>query len=124
MSVIITNETVKEVIHIAQSIARENYNLTYGASHLLQALMHKDAGLREFLTSIDKDPTYIYEWAEVRIEEYAKTGNLPTEPTPDEKIDTILSEADDIRVKLGLDDISVICILAAITKSNISYTSQ
>ena len=124
MSVIITNETVKEVIHIAQSIARENYNLTYGASHLLQALMHKDAGLREFLTSIDKDPTYIYEWAEVRIEEYAKTGNLPTEPTPDEKIDTILSEADDIRVKLGLDDISAICILAAITKSNIAYTSQ
>ena len=124
MSVIITNETVKDIMHIAQSIARENYNSTYGASHLLQALMHKNAALREFLTSIDKDPAYIYEWAEVRIEEYPKTGNLPTEPTPDDKIDTILAEADDIRIKLGLDDISAICILAAITKSNIAYSTQ
>lgn len=124
MSVLITNETTKQLIHIAQSIARENYNATYGASHLLQALMHKDIGLRDFLTSLDKDPGYIYEWAEVRVEEYPKTGNLPTEATEDEKISTILNEADEMRVKLGLDEVSPICILAAITKANVAYTAQ
>lgn len=124
MSVIITNETVKQIIHIAQSIARENYNVKFGASHLLQALVHKDAGLREFLTSIDKDHAYIYEWAEVRIEEYPKSGNLPGDPTPDEKIDKILSESDDIRIKLGLDEIEAICLLTAITKANVAYTAQ
>lgn len=54
MSVLISNDTIKQIFHIAQSIARENYNSTYGASHLLMALMHKDIGLREFLQSIDK----------------------------------------------------------------------
>ena len=48
MSILISNETVKQLFHIAQSIARENYNSTYGAPHLLQASVHQDIGLREF----------------------------------------------------------------------------
>ena len=124
MSVLITDESAKQLIHIAQSIARENYNATYGGSHLLQALMHKDLGLREFLISIDKDPAYIYDWADVRIEEYPKTGNLPSEPTPDEKIDKILEEADEMRLKLGLDEVNPLCILTAVTKANVAYTAQ
>ena len=124
MSVLISNDTIKQIFHIAQSIARENYNATYGPSHLMMALMHKDIGLRDFLTSIDKDPNYIYDWADVRIEEYPKTAHLPNEALPDDQIDIILEEADEIRVKLGLDEISPICLLASITKANVAYTTQ
>lgn len=124
MSVLISNDTIKQIFHIAQSIARENYNSTYGASHLLMALMHKDIGLREFLQSIDKDPNYIYDWADVRVEEYPKTAHLPSEALPDDQIDQILEEADEIRIKLGLDEISPICLLASITKANVAYTTQ
>ena len=124
MSVLITNETIKEVFHIAKSVARENYNAHYGASHLLQALLHNSFGLKDFLITIDKDPGYIYEWAEVRLEEYTKTTHLPEDISKDEKIDTILEEADDIRSKLGLDEISPLCLLAAISKPNVAYSLQ
>lgn len=124
MSVLITNETIKEVFHIAQSVARENYNAQYGASHLLQALLHNNFGLRDFLTNIEKDSGYIYEWAEVRIEEYPKTTHLPEDISKDEKINIILEEADDIRMKLGLDEVSPLCILAAIAKPNVAYSVQ
>lgn len=124
MSVLITNETIKEVFHIAQSVARENYNAQYGASHLLQALLHNNFGLRDFLITIDKDPGYIFEWAEVRIEEYPKSTHLPDDISKDEKINSILEEADDIRSKLGLDEISPLCLLAAIAKPNIAYSVQ
>ncbi|MCD9853267.1 ATP-dependent Clp protease ATP-binding subunit [Epilithonimonas sp. JDS] len=124
MSVLITNETIKEVFHIAQSVARENYNAQYGASHLLQALLHNNFGLRDFLTNIDKDPGYIFEWAEVRIEEYPKSTHLPDDISKDEKINVILDEADDIRSKLGLDEISPLCLLAAISKPNVAYSVQ
>ena len=124
MSVLISNDTIKQIFHIAQSIARENYNATYGSSHVLMALMHKDIGLRDFLTSIDKDPNYIYDWADVRIEEYPKTAHLPNEALPNDQMDTILEEADEIRVKLGLDEISPICLLASITKANVAYNVQ
>ncbi len=76
MGVLVTNETVKQLFHIAQSIAKENYNATYDAPHILQALMHKDIGLSDFLKNIDKDPGYFYEWADVRIEDYPKTTHL------------------------------------------------
>lgn len=124
MNILITNEAVKDVFHIAQSIARENYNATFGAPHILQALLHKDIGLRDFLVSLDKDPNYFYEWAEVRIEEYPKTSSLPNVPTQDEKVNKIIQEADDVRIKLGLEDIAPICILVAIVKVNIAFTAQ
>lgn len=124
MSVLISNETVKQLFHIAQSIARENYNATYGAPHLLQALMHKDIGLREFLQSIDKDPSYFYDWADVRIEEYHKTAHLPEEATQDEDIKKILEEADELSVRLGLDEVTPIALLAAIVKPHIVYNAQ
>lgn len=124
MGVLVTNETVKQLFHIAQSIARENYNGTYGGPHLLQALMHKDIGLNEFLKSIDKDPGYFYEWADVRIEEYPKTSHLPDEVGQDEAVDTLIEEADDIRLKLGLDEITPICILTAIVKPQVVFSLQ
>jgi len=124
MSVVISNDAVKTVFHIASSIAKENYNLTFGAPHLLMALMHKDIGLREFLNSIDKDPNYIFEWSDVRIEEYPKTAHLNDDILPDDKISTILEEADEIRIRLGLDEVLPICILASITKPNVAFSIQ
>lgn len=124
MSVLISNDTVKQVFHIAQSIARENYNATFGAPHVLQALMHKDIGLKDFLVTLDKDPSYIYEWADVRIEEYPKTSHLPTEAEEDEKISKIIDEADDIRLKLGLDEVTALCLLTSIVKPNVAYSVQ
>ncbi|WP_333852044.1 hypothetical protein [Epilithonimonas sp.] len=124
MSVLVTNETIKEVFHIAESVARENYNSEYGASHLLQALLHNNFGLKDFLLNIEKDPGYIYEWAEVRIEELPKTAHLPDDISKDEKVNIILEEADDIRLKLGLDEVSPLCLLAAISKPNVAYNVQ
>lgn len=124
MSVLISNETVKQLFHIAQSIAKENYNATFGAPHLLQALMHQDIGLRSFLQSIDKDPGYFYEWADVRIEDYPKTAHLPDEVAQSADVDKILEEADEISVKLGLDEITPLSILASITKPHVVYNAQ
>lgn len=124
MGVLVTNETVKQLFHIAQSIARENYNATYSGPHILQALMHKDIGLNEFLKNIDKDPGYFYEWADVRIEDYPKTTHLPDEVGQGEFVDQILEEADDIRLKLGLDEVTPICILTAIVKPQVAFSLQ
>ncbi len=124
MGVLVTNETVKQLFHIAQSIAKENYNAAYGAPHILQALMHRDIGLNEFLKSIDKDPGYFYEWADVRIEDYPKTTHLPDEVKQDDSVDAIVEEADDIRLKLGLDEITPVCILTAIVKPQVAFTQQ
>lgn len=124
MNILITNETVKDLFHIAKRIARENYNPTYGGVHILQALMHRDIDLTGFLQSMGKDTGYIYEWAEVRMEEYASTTQPPSEVSQGDGVEVMLQEADDIRIKLGLDEITPICLLAASVKPNVFFSSE
>ncbi|MDR3326928.1 MAG: ATP-dependent Clp protease ATP-binding subunit, partial [Prevotellaceae bacterium] len=107
------NETVKTALRIAQSIAREYNNDKYTPAHLLKALLHKETGLRGFLQSMDKDVPYFEEWAEMRIDDCPKVGQV-ADIVPDEKMPQVIEEADNVRLKLGLLEINPICVLAAL----------
>lgn len=124
MSLLFANDTVKQVMHIAQSLAKENYNESYGSPHLLQALMHRDIGLQDFIRSLDKDPGYFIEWADVRIEEYAKTTGIPSSIDAGDEIDVIMEEADEMRMRLGLDEVTPLCMLAALAKPNVAFSTE
>ncbi|HEX8277363.1 MAG TPA: ATP-dependent Clp protease ATP-binding subunit, partial [Segetibacter sp.] len=121
---LILNDSVKTAIEISQSIAKEYYNAHFSSPHLLTALLHREVGLRKFLDSIGKDSNYISEWAEVRLEEFPKIAQVKENVTGDEAVQLIFEEADNIRIKLGLDSISPICVLAAISKPGIGFTSD
>lgn len=124
MSVLIANETVKQAMHIAASLAKENYNASYGAAHLLRALMHRDIGLQDFVKNLSKDPGYFIEWAEVRIEDEDKTAALPDSVDADEMIGQIMDEADEVRLRLGIDEVTPLCLLAALVKPGIAFNRE
>lgn len=115
------SESVKIAIRIAKSIAREYANDCYTPSHLLKALMHKEVGLQGFIQSLGKDTGYIEDWAEVRIEEAPRFGKT-SEIMADKQIANVFEEADIVRLKLGLLEISPICVLAALTKPGTAYS--
>lgn len=115
------SESVKIAIRIAKSIAREYANDCYTPSHLLKALMHKEVGLQGFIQSLGKDTGYIEDWAEVRIEEAPRSGKT-SEIMADKQIANVFEEADIVRLKLGLLEISPICMLAALTKPGTAYS--
>lgn len=117
------SESVKLAIHIAQALAEEYHQNQFGPAHLLKALMHKDVGLRQFVQSIQKDDQYIAEWAEVRMDELERSSNVPPaeEIKGNEAVVRLLDEADLVRIKLGLDLITPICLLTAIAKAGIAF---
>jgi ATP-dependent Clp protease ATP-binding subunit ClpB len=115
------SESVKIAIRIAKSIAREYANDCYTPSHLLKALMHKEVGLQGFIQSLGKDTGYIEDWAEVRIEEAPRSGKT-SEIMADKQIANVFEEADIVRLKLGLQEINPICVLAALTKPGTAYS--
>lgn len=117
------NESVKTAIKIAQSIAREYGNEVYTPAHLLKSLMHKEVGLHGFIHYLGKDISYFEEWAEVRINEYPRVG-APAEINGDEKIHQVFEGADDVRLKLGLLEINPTCVLTALAKPGIGFTSD
>lgn len=118
------NESMKTAVEIAQSLAKEYHNDYFYPAHLLRALLHKDVGLKPFLESLGKDAGYIMEWAEVRMDEYPKTAKIKESISGDEKVQRVFEEADNIRMKLGLDNVSPICVLTAIAKPGVAFPTE
>lgn len=118
------SDELKQAIHIAQSLARENANENFSAGHLLKALLHKDIGLIPLLESLGKDFYFMEEWADVRIETYAKTSKIPELPVADEKVVAVLEEADNIRLKLSRDKIDPVCALISLSTPGVGFSYE
>jgi ATP-dependent Clp protease ATP-binding subunit ClpB len=116
------NDSVKTAIEISQSLAKEYHNEHFSAAHLLRSLLQPEVGLIDFLKAIGKDANYLRDWAEVRMEDYPKTTQLTSAITGDDSIRNIFEESDNIRIKLGLDQITPICLLVAIAKPGVGFS--
>ena len=124
MTTLSFSESLKSAIRVAQSFAKEYNNEKFSLPHLLRGLLHKETGLHPFLLSLDKDVAYMTEWAEIRLEDFPKVGKVPDSVGADEKAANVFEEADNIRLKLGLDDVTPVCVLAALVKPNVGFTSE
>jgi len=118
------SESLTSAIHIAQQFAKEFHNEKYSSAHFLRGLLHKDAGLHNLLNALGKDISYMTEWAEIRMEDSERVATVPESPAGDAKIALILEEADNIRLKLGFDEINALCALAAIVKPNLGFPAD
>ena len=117
------NESVQTAVRIAQSLAREYGNEHFTPAHLLKAILHKEVGLQSFITFLGKDLSYFEEWADVRIDECPRTSS-PAEIRGDEKVSNVFEEADNVRLKLGLLEINPVCVLTAIAKPGVGFSSD
>lgn len=117
------NESVQTAVRIAQSLAREYGNEHFTPAHLLKAILHKEVGLQSFITFLGKDLSYFEEWADVRIDECPRTGS-PAEIRGDEKVSNVFEAADNVRLKLGLLEINPVCVLAAIAKPGVGFSTD
>lgn len=110
-----------KTISIARSIAKENMNSTFSAPHILQALLHKEAALDTLLLKTDADIYYLKDWADVRIESLAKS--VPKEIIiAGENVDTLMDEADTIRLLLNANEIEPIHVLIAIATPGVAFS--
>ncbi|MCQ2189350.1 MAG: ATP-dependent Clp protease ATP-binding subunit [Paludibacteraceae bacterium] len=117
------NCEMQTAIRIAKSLAREYGNASYAPAHLLKAMLHREVGLSSFVLAIGKDEAYIEEWAEIHMEESEKYSGV-TEIGPDSKVTKVLEEADNVRLKLGLLEITPICVLCAISRPETGFSAD
>ena len=118
----ILSDTIKQVVHIAQALAKEYAHTTYSSAHLLKALLHKDIGLLSFIDVMGHDGYYVEEWAEVRLESLAKTAKIPENPAGDASVEAVFYEADNIKLKLGIDAVNAHCLLIALTTPGVGFS--
>jgi ATP-dependent Clp protease ATP-binding subunit ClpB len=114
----------KQAMHIASQLAKENMHATYGAAHLLKALLHKDLPLLGFLESKGADVYYLEEWAEIRIEQYPRTAKPTDDPTPDESCEALFNEADHMHLKLQYHSIEPECLLISLSTPGVTFAYE
>ncbi len=115
-------EPLKKAIQIAQHIAREYQNNNFSSAHLLKAVLHKDVELLPYLLNSGKDVLYLEEWADVRIESHPKSGKLDEIIRGDSTVATVFEEAENVKLKLGKDELDAVCVLIALSTPGVGFT--
>jgi len=111
----------KLAVEIAQKLAKEHAHSTFGASHLLMALLNERVGITSFLALMDKDLSYLKGWAQYRMDEYRTKGLPDDSPEADEDARKVLDVARTFQLMFNQGHITPVCILAALTRPGVGF---
>ncbi|MFK2810070.1 AAA family ATPase [Bacteroides fragilis] len=111
-------------LKIARGMALQDKHNTFGVSHLVMAMFAENTGLKEILSSMQKDVSYIMEWFDTHREMYRSSGTSTEEVEPDEELSKVLDESERSKIKLGADSIDSICVFTAILREGVVYSHQ
>lgn len=111
-------------LKIARGMALQDKHNTFGVSHLVMAMFAENTGLKEILSSMQKDVAYIMEWFDTHREMYRSSGTSTEEVEPDEEVSKVLDESERSKIKLGADSIDSICVFTAILREGVVYSHQ
>lgn len=111
-------------IKLAKAIARQDKHQSYGVAHLATAMITDQTGLREILSSMQKDVAYIMDWFDTHKEMYISSGNDSLDVMADGEVKLVLDEAERSKIKLGTDNVDALCVFTAIVRDGIVYSRQ
>ena len=114
-----------DLLHIAQSYATDNKSPKIEPAHLLRALLHKSAGLVNFIEdTLDEDYYYLVDWTDMRIKQCDKSpyGMKGIELSHDSQM--AVKEALEISEKCGLSEITPITLLASLVTPGIGFSYE
>ena len=111
-------------LKIARGMALQDKHNTFGVSHLVMAMFAENTGLKEILSSMQKDVGYIMEWFDTHREMYRSSGTSTEEVEPDEEVSKVFDESERSKIKLGADSIDSICVFTAILREGVVYSHQ
>jgi len=118
-------EVIQLLEHIAVSYVKEYKNEFIAPAHLLKALLHKDIGLvLPIETQLHKDYYYLLDWAEVRLKMLPKTTKSVDSPAFSTESKAVYKEAELIRMKFGLEELTPACLLASLATPGVGFTFE
>lgn len=108
---------------IAQSFAEEYCSDAVYPAHLFKAVLHKDVGLVKFIESdLDKDYYYLQDWADVQMQLAPRAVRPQRDLELSDESQNVLDEAEEYKVKFGLDEANAICVLAALVTPGVGFS--
>ena len=109
--------------NIANSYAEEYVSDAIYPSHLFKAVLHKEAGLVSFIEKdMDKDYFYLQDWADVQMRLSPRSARPVRGLELSAESAAVLDEAENYRVRFGLQDCSAVCILASLVTPGVGFS--
>ena len=114
-----------DLLHIAQSFANDNNCPQIEPAHILRALLHKSAGLINFIEdTLDSDYYYLVDWTDMRIQQCDKSPYKMKGYELSYESKQVIKEAMNIAEKYGKEHIEAPYLLAAIVTPGIAYSFE
>ena len=114
-----------DVLHIAQSFANDNKSPKIEPAHLLRALLHKSAGLVNYIEdTLDEDYYYLVDWTDMRMKQCDKSPYPMKGIELSHDAEQVIKEAQDISEKCGLTEITAPCLLASLVTPGIGFSYE
>lgn len=108
---------------IANSYAEENMSDAIYPAHLFKAILHKEAGLVSFIEKeMDKDYYYIQDWVDIQVQLSPRAARPMRDLELSKESEAVEDEAEDYRVKFGLEECSPVCVFAALVTPGVGFT--
>ena len=108
---------------IAQSFAEEYCSDAVYPAHLFKAVLHKDVGLVKFIESdLDKDYYYLQDWADVQMQLAPRAVRPMRDLELSDESQNVMDEAEEYKIKFGLDEANAICVLAALVTPGVGFS--
>lgn len=114
-----------DLLHIAQSYANDNKSPMIEPAHIFRALLHKNAGLINFIENIlDEDYYYMIDWCEMRIRQCEKSPYGMKGIILSRESQLVAKEAMSLCSNAGGDKLKAEYLLAALVSPGVAYTAE
>ena len=114
---------IQRIENIARALAEERCSDAIYPAHLFKAVLHKEIGLVSFIeTQLDKDYYYLQDWADVQMELAPRATRPKRDLDLSAEAEAVIEEADNYKLKYGLEEADANCVLAALVTPGVGFT--
>lgn len=108
---------------IAGSYAEEHVSDAIYPAHLFKAILHKECGLVPFIEKeLEKDYYYFQDWADVQVQLSPRASRPSSDLDLSKESEAVMDEAENYRLKFGLQEIEPVCVLASLVTPGVGFT--
>lgn len=115
-----------DIVHISQSYATDNRSPQIEPVHIFRALLHKSAGLVNFIEdTLDEDYYYLVDWCDIHIQQCEKSPYLIKKVEFSRASQSVIKKASSLlEEKCGKDSHKLELLLAALVSPGVGFTSE
>ena len=114
-----------DLVHIAQSYASDNRSPQIEPVHIFRALLHKSAGLVNFIEdTLDEDYYYLIDWCDIHMQQCEKSPYGMRKAEFSRGSQSVIKEAVSLVNDTGKDFNKLEILLAALVSPGVGFTSE